>query len=158
MSGARGLANQRLYHARVLLTAWQQELERAESPQLVLNQAFGEAVRVHLLRAYGWFLLELANETQLPGEPPASVSELTGVASSSLALHRGELSEFQQLEQDGFVGAIQRGMPLGTSVSRPLPGQIGRSTEDTYSLDTCRNWCDALESTMDRMSDSLAEC
>ena len=76
MSSASGLANHSLYMARLLLNAGgdQPTQQRAESN--ILEAAFGPAVRLHLLDAYGWFLLAVVRLTPLPKQPPHSTLDL----------------------------------------------------------------------------------
>ena len=105
MAGALGLANQKLYHAAILIRLLSAEREREQVPFSVLMEAVGEPARCHLCAAYGWFLVALADPAVIPVEPPASVSELV----EALKLHeplRGELVELMQLERGGWLGGL----------------------------------------------------
>lgn len=64
--------------ARLLLDAWSDQLSRNRLEKNVLEAAFAPAVRLHLLNAYGWFLLAVVRFTPLPQQPPHSTVELPG--------------------------------------------------------------------------------
>ena len=79
MSSLRGQANQGLYLAKILLGAWQRDLDAQQLPAKALGAAYLPAVRLHLRRAYGWFLLEISRPDQAPVEPPTCTSKLPHV-------------------------------------------------------------------------------
>ncbi len=79
MSSLRGQANQGLYLAKILLAAWQRDLDAESLPARAVGEAYLPAMRLHLRRAYGWFLLEISRPDQAPPEPPSTTSELPDV-------------------------------------------------------------------------------
>ena len=56
--------------ATLLLEAWGREHEGARGSREALQSACAPAVRLHLLDAYGWFLLATLRATRLPDKPP----------------------------------------------------------------------------------------
>jgi len=156
LSSARALANQKLYFATVLLKMLRAELRREELPAAVLLEAVGQSVRAQLLDAYGWFLMELAEASELPAQPPHSVAELRDSLDPSQPL-RGELVELSNLEKSpGWLANLQ--------TVRPQSLPVGRNTADTlqmvesqWSTQELEQWSSALAALVDRMSDSLDE-
>jgi hypothetical protein len=80
MISARSLANQKLYHARILAGSWRSGLQAQQIPATILAQAFEQAVRDHLRFAYGWFLLAITQPATLPEVPPGSCFDLPDIA------------------------------------------------------------------------------
>ncbi|MDJ0878282.1 MAG: hypothetical protein QNI86_06695 [Halieaceae bacterium] len=154
MSSARSLANQKLYHAAILIRMLGPELAREDTPAARVLEAVGLAVRRHLLEAYGWFLLELAEISDLPAEPPLSIAELEqnhGISEP----RRGELVELGQLEQNGWLAALQ---------ARPEPTRSSSATanllavaEQTWSEEGLLRWHDSLADLIDQMGHGLDE-
>jgi hypothetical protein len=153
MSTARGYANHHLYMASLLIEAWQREGESGSTPALALQGAFVPAIRLHLLDAYGWFLLALTRTTSLPSQAPHGVEELPS-RPAGMGIP-GEISEFRQLEQTGWIADLRAPLPLG--MPRRQTSQSLAASVTAPDLPQCRQWCDDLRSLFDRMGDSLEE-
>ena len=156
MNAARARANRKLYHAAVLQRMLAAELEREEFPATVLLAAAGESVRLHLLDAYGWFLLELAGVEELPDTPPHSVPALCAAWPQAEPL-RGELVELQNLEQSAsWLSELQAPLPAAAGGTSP-PGDTLNVVEAQWNASMLEQWYSGLSGLMDRMSDSLDE-
>jgi hypothetical protein len=154
MSSLRGQANHALYLGRLLLQAWEQA-RRAESvPANTLAQAFGPAVREHLLTAYGWFLLDLQKPAQLPPQPPHSVADLPPAAPGKA--QPAEVAEFAQLETHGWLSRLLR--HPATEPARRTEGSLAVSTSGLLEWDMLHVAADQLEAAFSRMGDLLDEC
>jgi hypothetical protein len=153
MSTLRGQANQGLYLARILLTAWQRDLEAQQLPVTAVTQAYLPAVRQHLRRAYGWFLLEITRPDQVPAAPPTCTSELPAVAAGKAV--PPEVRECAILEREGWLAEVlceEGGGPevtgssnLATPLSDPGPQEVA-------------GWLEQFTRLFDRMGNSLDEC
>lgn len=154
MSSPRGQANHGLYLARLLLAAWRRDLAAEDVPASVLAQAFGPAVRGHLLDAYGWFLLDLQKPAQLPATPPHSVTTLTPVAPGKAA--PAEMVEFARLEQEGWLAELLR-EPGAAQPTRSAASLAAPST-DLPDPATLLAQAQLLEDAFSRMGDFLDEC
>jgi len=155
MSQPRGLANHSLYLANVLVGAWDRTLAERDVPRGVADQAFFPAVRLHLVCAYGWFLLEVVDaDTPADGRPPACCAELPrrapGIATS------GELRELEHLEQEGWLRAMLATHELSESAVRSQ-GNLAASRTGP-DIEDARDWSSRLAELMMRMRDSLEEC
>ena len=152
MSSARGQANHALYLARILLSAWRRDLSAESVASVTLTQAYMPAVQRHLGRAYGWFLIEVTRPGGLPSDPPLSVAELPEVVAGKAV--PGELKEFQQLEQAGWIGDMlaDEGLQVATASSDNLAVNANIQGPDLAAV-----WADQLQSLFDRMGDSLDE-
>ena len=125
MSSARAYANQCLYLARIQLQAWARAAEAQSVPGTTVDQAFAPAVRLHLLDAFGWFALHILAATDLPDTPPHRCTELPSVSPGKAV--PGEIREFEQLEQAGWLGQLQAMLPP--------PGRPIRSAGNLASVD-----------------------
>ncbi|MEP5569006.1 MAG: hypothetical protein ABJN62_14295 [Halioglobus sp.] len=152
MSSARGQANHALYLARILLAAWRQDLSAESVASVTLTQAYMPAVRFHLGRAYGWFLIEVTRPGGLPSDPPRSVAELPEVVAGKAV--PGELKEFQQLEQGGWIGDMLADETLQVASARPDNLAVNAVIQGP---DLAAVWADQLQGLFDRMGDSLDE-
>jgi len=159
VSLARGRCNQKLYYASIQLQGLHQALQASKSPETILLEAYGQAVQGHLLDAYGWFLLELAEVADLPKVPPSSLSELAGATEPAQPL-RGELVELQNLESDPQSWLARLLAAPHHSVSdtgRPSQALLASSQAGVWSVLELEAWCRELTSMTDRMGDSLDE-
>lgn len=155
MSIARANANQALYLAKILLSAWRRDSDAAEVADASLRQAYLPAVRMHLVHAYGWFLLEVRGEELSAGmAPPAGVAELPEISAGRAVA--GELREFQRLEQDGWLASLLAATTAAQSASR-APGNLASPAIALEDLAQASAWADSLESLFGRMRDSLDE-
>ena len=153
MSNPRGLANHSLYMARLLLSAWRAAHGAALAPVNALDAAFAPAVRMHLLDAYGWFLLATMRVTQLPALPPHRVADLAPQAPG--IAQPGEISECQQLEQSGWLAKLQAPLPTGLAKrSRGMSLAVESAYPDIALYQDCAAHFDVLFA---RMSDAIDE-
>ena len=153
MSNPRGLANHSLYMARLLLAAWETAQTAAVAPVNAIDAAFAPAVRLHLLDAYGWFLLATLRVTQLPALPPHRVADL---APQAPGISRpAEISECQQLELSGWLAQLQAPLPTGLAKrSRGISLAIDSAYPDITLYRGCAAHFDVLFA---RMSDAIDE-
>jgi len=154
LSSASGLANHSLYMARLLLNAWSDQLTQQRAESNILEAAFGPAVRLHLLDAYGWFLLAVVRLTPLPKQPPHSTSDLPKL-SQGIA-EPNEIAEYRELECDGWLAGLQAMPEQG--VERPLPPGRLASTIGRLQVEDYTACSEELESLINRMSTGLDEC
>ena len=153
MSTARGLANHSLYMGKLLLDAWAQQAARADIPTQATDAAFAPAVRLHLLEAYGWFLLATIRLSSLPPSPPQSTHELPALA-TGLAIP-GEVAEYRRLEQDGWLGRLQAPLPSGLPRRSKTP--VLAMSGSYPQIQDYTEWCGSLGALFGRVSDSLDE-
>ena len=125
----------------------------------MLREAFLPAVRLHLLESYGWFLLAVSGvEEAPPARRPERVADLP-TPEPGRALPP-ELQEFGLLESSGWLGdmlAADVSADSGLAAPRAGGALIG-SDADAPDFARAAAWAGALEGTMARMDDSLAEC
>jgi len=155
MSSARAQANQKLYLAKIQLAAWQRALAAREVAAATLTQAFLPAVRQHLLGAYGWFLLAVSGQEQLPGEPPRCCAELPAIAAGMAV--PGEIREFEQLETSGWLAALLAEPDEAVQQARTRDN-LASAAPVLPAVEDAGQWIDQLEAVFQRMSDSLDEC
>ncbi|MEP0202632.1 MAG: DUF6586 family protein [Halioglobus sp.] len=158
MSSPRGRANHALYLARLQLAAWNVELAREVVPAARLDEAFAPAACAHLKQAYGWFLLTLAGHSDTTVTPPECCSELPDVAVGKAV--PAEITEFAQLEQDGWLADLLSVQFTTQTRQRPLAGRMTNlavGASDTPSADAVTAYADQLDEHMARMSNSLDE-
>ena len=155
MSSNRGLANDALYSARILIDAWESASAGGPGAEPVAR-AFRPAVLLHLARAYGWGLLAVAGadvETD-PQRLPRNVAEVPAPPVGRSVTP--ELREFQILEREGWIGEL-----LAAEVAAPAPrastGMLG-SDRSPVGPGELGDWVRRLAATLDRMDDLLAEC
>lgn len=153
MSSARGFANHSLYMARLLVGAWRQQRDAAKAMPSAIDAAFAPAVRLHLLDAYGWFLLATVRATDLPTTPPHSVDTIPALG-KGLALP-AEVDEYRQLEQTAWLGRLQAPLPKG--MPRPTAGNVLAISGGYPQLADYADWCEHFEALFTRISDSLDE-
>lgn len=152
MSSARGQANHALYLAQILLSAWRRDMETETVASIALTQSYLPAIRLHLANAYGWFLLEITRPGGLPERPPQCIAELPGVAEGKAL--PGEIREFQQLEQDGWIGDMLAGEFSPAPISSP--GNLAVAAP-AAGPELAARWAEQLRGLFDRMADSLDE-
>ena len=154
MSSARGLANHSLYMARLLLDAWHQQTQTSRTEPRILSAAFAPAVRLHLLDAYGWFLLALLRVPALPDHAPQRIADLPAIKSG--IAEPPEISEFRELEQTGWLHELLA--PPVRGVGQISHRQRLASTADRPQIHQYGEWHGELTSLFTRMSVSLDEC
>ncbi|MEP6390923.1 MAG: DUF6586 family protein [Halioglobus sp.] len=158
MSSPRGRSNHALYLARLQLAAWNAELAREVVPAARLDEAFAPAACAHLKQAYGWFLLTLVGHSDTTVTPPECCSELPDVAVGKAV--PAEITEFAQLEQDGWLADLLSVQFTTQTRQRPLIGRMNNlavGASDTPSANAVTAYADQLDAHMARMSNSLDE-
>lgn len=160
MSNPRALANQKLYHARILIDAWQDALQAQQIASSTLQQAFGLAICDYLAGAYGWFLLEIAQPPEMPAAPPRRCADLPAVAQGRVV--PPEILEFQQLEGEAWLAQILDpvfGPAAASPAGLPMksPSNLALSSEQGFSPGEAERWHARLGGLFERMSDSLDE-
>lgn len=154
MSTARANANQALYLAKILHRHWRSALDAEDLPALTLNQAFLPAVRAHLQRAYGWFLLELTgSEGDVRVDPPRNIAQLPPTAAGKAV--SGELRELQQLEQAGFLAEILS--QQYSAAARPAAGSLAAVQAEAPDCADVERWIETFAGMCERMRNSLDE-
>ncbi len=151
MSSLRGQANQGLYLAKIMLAAWQRDLDAQQLPARALGEAYLPAVRLHLRRAYGWFLLEICRPDQAPAEPPTYTSELPDIVAGKAV--PPEIRECAILEREGWLAEIL-GEGAGPVVASS--GNLATPVTDPGPQEVTQ-WIEQLQQLFDRMGDSLDE-
>lgn len=156
MARSRGEANEALYRARILLSAWDTARAEGRWPEHQLLAAYLPAVRLHLRSAYGWFLLAVSGEEEAAvSEPPATVAQLPEPPAGRE--RPPELAEFARLEHVGWLADM-----LAVETARPAPMVAGNnllgSDRETPGFAVASRWAQSLADTMQRMDDSLNEC
>ena len=154
MSTPRALANQKLYHARILANSWRTELAAQVVPATVLAGAFQAPAVAHLRQAYGWFLVEIAQPAETPRIPPDAVDALPGIEPGRAA--PGELHELRQLEQNGWLRDLLR---AGEEPAQPTKSvdSLAIGVPQGISPDQIDDWIERLQQIFERMADSLDE-
>jgi len=161
MTTARALANQKLYHARILIDSWRVSLAQEQVASTVLEAAFGTAICDHLAGAYGWFLLEVAQPAAMPARPPRCCAELPAVAEGKET--PPEILEFQQLERESWLGQIlhpvfeRAGRPSSGGGGAGNPQNLAMVSERSFHPEEAEQWHSRLNSLFERMTDSLDE-
>ncbi|MDP5053698.1 MAG: hypothetical protein NWP69_07910 [Congregibacter sp.] len=166
MSRTRGEANSALYRARILLEAWDTMRSGSTHTSTALLEGFLPAVRLHLMDAYGWFLLSVAGvEESSQIAVPRSTRDLPPTAPGKSPAP--ELGEFAQLERDGWLSQMLKDYRQDKNEdNRPrAPGQGSSGLQNLLVSDrqppgyaVAQAWADSLEAIMARMDDSLTEC
>lgn len=152
MSQSHAQANHRLYLARLLIAAWERELEGQRVPAWTLAQAFEPAICDHLADAYGWFLLEIIRLDDPPELPPRRCAQLPPPAAGRE--RPPELREFELLERDGWLAEVLRER---RGVIRPQRSSGSLAGTAPPEPARAREWADSLQALFDRMSESLEE-
>jgi len=160
MSTARALANQKLYHAKVLIECWRNALNEEQVASRVLREAFGPAICDHLSGAYGWFLLEVTQPAEMPLKPPRRCAQLQAAPQGKET--PPEIQEFRQLETQPWLAQIldpdfsRAGHGVSGGQLRS-PTNLATESELEFSPDQAEQWHGNLSELFDRMSDSLDE-
>jgi len=155
MTSARALANQKLYHAKILVNSWRTACLDEQVAHTALEQAFGPAICEHLAKAYGWFLLEIAQPAEMPLIPPGCCADLPAVAEGKET--PPEVREFLQLERGGWLAQL-----LNPQFGQSGTGQDRRnlaivSSAEVFSPEQAEHWLAQLNELFERMTHSLDE-
>ena len=153
MSQAHAFANHSMYMASIVLDVWGRSESDGVYQANAFKAAFAPAVKLHLLDAYGWFLLALRRESQLPRRPPHSTLDLSALPAG--IEQPPEVKELQLLEQSGWLRALIAPIPLGMPA---LQASNVLVSEGAYpDLVKMKEWRDALESLLQRQADAIEE-
>jgi len=153
MASARGLANHSLYMARLLVSQWRVSLLDQPLMEQALNAAFAPALQLHLLNAYGWFLLACVRVASLPNCPP---HDTKGLPALSLGIvEPEEIDECRHLEISGWLAQLQCPIPHGLPPKNH--GAILASSGTYPSVGDFEDWMEALDRLIGRMGESLDE-
>jgi hypothetical protein len=158
MSTPRALANQKLYHAKILIRYWQTAIAEENIAKTVLEQAFGSAVRDHLIGAYGWFLLEISQPDEMPEQPPHCADELPAITAGRET--PPEINEFLQLEREGWLSKMlnpNSTIEPSAVPSNPSSQNLATLAGGEYGPEEALRWHDELGALFGRMTDSLDE-
>lgn len=151
---ARAKANQQAYYAQIMLDYWRLALEQERIPAKVLNGAFGESVRLHQSRAYGWLLLELTGQSGDVAEPPTAVSQLPSTAAGLSP--PAELVELAHLEDSGWIGELLHSSDTAAP-ARPA-GMLAVASVAGFSIDQMASWQQSLMELFERLRQGMDEC
>lgn len=158
---SRGFANQHLYLARLVVRAWQRDRDEQIVPARTLDQAYAPGVREHLVLAYGYFLNHVLDPTgtATAGGVPRSCDDLPPqTAGKSVP---GEIREFRQLEQEGWLAQLLAPLPDAAAAPRGARGHdalVVSAAADWPGPEQAERWMQQLERIFERMHDSLDEC
>ena len=127
-----------------------------------MEQAFGEPVCEHLLAAYGWFLLEVAQPAVMPATLPRACSELPPVEEGLKTAP--EILEFAQLEREPWLERLVVGRGTA-SPAQPASGSQAALSQslaltavtNKFDPQEAQLTHDRLQTLFDRMTDSLDE-
>lgn len=158
MSATRGSTNQCLYLARVLLDGWAKALAEQEVAEATLTEAYLPGVREHLLRAYGWFLLETAGHEDWNAALPRKAADLPAVAQGKAV--SGEVREFTALEAQGWLcdllADVNFSRSSASSRSRAR-NNLAVVADATPTQEDAAHWHAELGAVVNRMRDSFDE-
>jgi Family of unknown function (DUF6586) len=154
MSSPRARANEKLYHARILANSWREQLAAQVIPASVLQGAFADATRQQLQLAYGWFLLEISQPSELPPRPPAHSGELPEIAPGKAL--PGQIHELRQMEHSGWLADVLDPQATQAMVVKN-PQSLALSAPRAFGPDQIDTWIDQLSSLFEHMTDSLDE-
>ncbi len=157
MTSVRARANQKLYHAKILINYWRVARAEEQIAATVLAQAFGSAVCEHLAGAYGWFLLEIAQPAEMPAVPPRCCGDLPPIPEGKET--PPEILEFKQLESEPWLAHIlnsQAGQPDDSQRAAAMEN-LALANDHVFDPDQATQWADRLGDLFDRMTDSLDE-
>ena len=155
MSSARARANHHLYLAKIVQDGWRAaRAARGGVPGQTLAQAYLPVVSEHLVRAYGWFLLEVTGAEQMPGAPPRGCDALPPVPAGKAL--PGEIREFQHLETRGWLADMLAERDLSPGAPR-TPGNLAAASADIPDPEQVADWTARLEALFTRMRESLDE-
>ena len=151
MSHPLAFANQSLYHADLLLSAWSHADAAGETPDAALTLAFAGPTQTYLLDGYGWLLLAACRIRQAPEAPPHSVSELPPLPAG--LVHPAEVEACAQLEANGWIADLKT--PLGR---QPVVRSVNSlAVEVTTSLAQFEEWLKLLKALAQQVADAIDE-
>ena len=151
MSHPLAFANQSLYHADILLSAWSHAHAAGETPDAALTLAFAGPTQRYLLDGYGWLLLAACRIRQGPDTPPHSVADLPHLPAG--LVHPAEVEACAQLEANGWIADLKT--PLGR---QPVVQSVNSlAVEVTISLAQFEGWSRLLKALAQQVADAIDE-
>ena len=153
-ANSRALANQALYLAKIVLRAWQADLDKQDIPARTLTQAYHNATREHLVAAYGWFLLAIARSDGPATGLVRSCDDLPPMPEGRV--FPGEINEFRQLEASGWLADMLQEVDIDIPEPRQR-GNLAVASTNGSGITQVADWLQHLERLFDRMGDSLDE-
>ena len=151
MSHPLAFANQSLYHADILLSAWSHAYAAGETPDAALTLAFASPTQTYLLDGYGWLLLAACRVRQAPDTPPHSVADLPPLPAG--LVHPAEVEACAQLEANGWIADLKT--PLGR---QPVVRSVNSlAVEVTTSLAQFEEWSTLLKTLAQQVADAIDE-
>lgn len=151
MSHPLAFANQSLYHADILLSAWSHAKATGETPDPAITLAFATPVQTYLLDGYGWLLLAACRIRQAPDTPPHSVNDLPALPTG--LVHPAEVEAYAQLEVDGWVADLKA--PLGRQPVARAASSL--AVEVVTSFEQFEEWSARLKALAQQIADVIDE-
>ena len=161
----RPIVNQRLYFCRLHLEYLAVELDRQQTPKVVVEQSLGESIVLHLVLAYRAYLREIAIAYAIPGAAYTTASDLIAALYQSCQ-QSAEAKELAALEQDGWLcELLTRYCALGSveAEAKDRPASASGITvmqiDDKQPLDLalCRHYLQSLNELIENQRSRLEE-
>ena len=151
MSHPLAFANQSLYQADILLSAWSHANAAGETSDAALTLAFAGPTQNYLLDGYGWLLLAACRIRQAPDTPPHSVTDLPPLPTG--LVHPAEVEACAQLEADGWIADLKS--PLQRQLVVRSVNSL--AVEVTTSLAQFEGWLKSLKALAQQVADAIDE-
>ena len=151
MSHPLAFANQSLYHAGILLSAWSHAKASGEAPERAITLAFAAPVQARLLDGYGWLLLAACRIRQAPATPPHSVDNLPPLPVG--LVRPAEVEACAELELNGWIADLRSPVDRQPTV-RPANSL---AVEVATSLEQFQEWSTRLKDLAAQIADAIDE-
>lgn len=139
--------------ASIMIEAWRTSLAGQMHSVPALDAAYGPAVRLHLLDAYGWQLLACQRVVQTPSSPPHAARELPKLA-PGIAMSP-EVREMALLEEGSWLTELMAPIAPGLSVRRPK--NVLAVSSSQFDAVKAEDIYRKLEALIDRVADAIDE-
>ena len=150
MSHPLAYANQCLYHADILISAWQHSAQSSEVLDTQVALAFAPPVQSKLLDSYGWLLLAACRIRHTPEVVPHSVAQLPALPTG--LVRPAEVEACAQLESDGWIAELQA--PIEQSAVRR---SHSLAVEQGVSWEQFLHWAERLKALAQQVADGVDE-
>ena len=151
MSHPLAYANQCLYHADILISAWQHSVQNSEVLDTQVALAFAPPVQSKLLDGYGWLLLAACRIRQTPKVVPHSVAQLPPLPAG--LVHPAEVEACAQLESDGWIAELQAPINQTAAIRR----SNSLAAEQGVSWEQFIFWAKCLQALAQQILDGIDE-
>lgn len=151
MSHPLAFANQSLYHAGILLSAWSHAKASGEAPERAITLTFAAPVQARLLDGYGWLLLAACRIRQAPETPPHSVDSLPPLPAG--LVRPAEVAACAELELNGWIADLKSPVDRQPTV-RPANSL---AVEVATSLEQFQEWSTRLKDLAAQIADAIDE-